>query len=69
MRAVNAKPWVYRRNALDWSRLKAAGHDCLKDAGAGPVASVIPIANIVSFGALLFPGDLVPASRQPSGRC
>ena len=60
MRAVNAKPLVHRGSTLDgfWSRLKAAGHDCLKDAGAGLVASVIPIANIVSFGALLFPGDL-----------
>src|SRR5258707_2481185 len=60
MRAVNAKPLVHRGSALDgfWSRLKAAGHDCLKDTGAGLVASVIPIANIVSFGALLFPGDL-----------
>ena len=60
MRAVNAKPLVHRGSALDglWFRLKAAGHDCLKDAGAGLVASVIPIANIVSFGALLFPGDL-----------
>ena len=60
MRAVNAKPLVHRGSALDglWFRLKAGGHDCLNDAGAGLVASVIPIANIVSFGALLFPGDL-----------
>src|SRR5258705_4427530 len=60
MRAVNAKPLVHRGSALDGflSRLKAAGHDGLKDTGAGLLASVIPIANIVSFGALLFPGDL-----------
>ncbi len=36
----------------------AAGRDCLKDAIAGLVASVVLIANIVSFGALMFPGDL-----------
>ncbi len=61
MRAINAKPLVHGGgSALDgfWSRLKAAGHDCLKDTVAGLVASVIPIANIVSFGALLFAGDL-----------
>ncbi|MFI4953271.1 MAG: SLC26A/SulP transporter family protein [Burkholderiales bacterium] len=40
------------------SRMLAAGRDCLKDAIAGLVASVVLIANIVSFGALMFPGDL-----------
>ncbi len=32
--------------------------DCGKDLIAGLVASVVLIANIVSFGALMFPGDL-----------
>lgn len=41
-----------------WSRLIAAGRDAGKDALAGLVASVVLIANIVSFGALMFPGDL-----------
>jgi sulfate permease, SulP family len=40
------------------SRLSAMGRDASKDALAGLVASVVLIANIVSFGALLFPGDL-----------
>lgn len=40
------------------SRFIAAGRDFLKDAMAGLVASVVLIANIVSFGALMFPGDL-----------
>jgi SulP family sulfate permease len=41
-----------------WSRLIAAARDAGKDALAGLVASVVLIANIVSFGALMFPGDL-----------
>jgi SulP family sulfate permease len=41
-----------------WSRLIVAGRDAGKDALAGLVASVVLIANIVSFGALMFPGDL-----------
>src|ERR1051325_10170314 len=41
-----------------WSRLSAIGRDASKDALAGLVASVVLIANIVSFGALMFPGDL-----------
>ncbi len=40
------------------SRLIAVGRDAIKDAVAGVLASVILIANIVSFGALMFPGDL-----------
>src|SRR6266571_1270815 len=44
--------------AKAWSRLIAAGRDAGKDALAGLVASVVLIANIVSFGALMFPGDL-----------
>src|SRR6266545_1584440 len=39
-------------------RLIAAGRDCVNDMMAGLVASVVLIANIVSFGALMFPGDL-----------
>jgi sulfate permease, SulP family len=41
-----------------WSRLITAGRDCVKDTMAGLVASVVLIGNIVSFGALMFPGDL-----------
>jgi sulfate permease, SulP family len=41
-----------------WSRLHALGRDASKDALAGLVASVVLIANVVSFGALMFPGDL-----------
>src|SRR5215470_10850318 len=48
-----------------WPRLTSqdhirsiAGHHILKDAVAGLVASVVLIANIVSFGALMFPGEL-----------
>lgn len=37
--------------------LAAAGRDCLKAATAGVVGSVVLIANIVSFGALMFHGD------------
>jgi sulfate permease, SulP family len=44
--------------AEDRSRLLAVGRDGFKDAIAGLVASVVLIANIVSFGALMFPGDL-----------
>src|ERR1044071_3508644 len=42
--------------ALD--RLFAVRRDFLKDAIAGFVASVVLIANIVSFSALMFPGEL-----------
>jgi SulP family sulfate permease len=41
-----------------WSRLLAVGRDGVKDTITGLVASVILIANIVSFGALMFPGAL-----------
>lgn len=40
------------------SRPIAIGRDAIKDAIAGLVASVVLVANIVSFGALMFPGDL-----------
>src|SRR5215471_15542651 len=40
------------------SRLSAMGRDASKDVLGGLVASVVLIANIVSFGALMFPGDL-----------
>ena len=41
-----------------WSRVLVAGRDGIKDTLAGLLASVVLIANIVSFGALMFPGDL-----------
>src|ERR1051326_6276697 len=48
-----------RQGALTaWPRLLAMGRDAGKDALAGLVASIVLIANIVSFGALMFPGDL-----------
>ncbi|HEY6433053.1 MAG TPA: SulP family inorganic anion transporter, partial [Acetobacteraceae bacterium] len=40
------------------SRLIATGRDVIKDTVAGVLASVILIANIISFAALMFPGDL-----------
>src|SRR5215471_59607 len=40
------------------SRLSALGRDASKDALGGLVASIVLIANIVSFGALMFPGEL-----------
>jgi sulfate permease, SulP family len=40
-----------------FSQLIAAGRNCVKDTLAGLVASVVLIANIVSFGALMFPGN------------
>ena len=41
-----------------WSQLIAVGRDGAKDTIAGLVASVVLIANIISFGALMFPGAL-----------
>ena len=41
-----------------WYRSIALGRDGVKDAIAGLVASVVLIANIISFGALMFPGTL-----------
>jgi SulP family sulfate permease len=40
------------------ARWIAKGRDGLRDTVAGVVAAVVLIANIVSFGALMFPGDL-----------
>ena len=45
-------------SAWSWTFLAAAGRDCLKDVAAGFVASIVLIANVVSFGALMFPGEL-----------
>ncbi len=45
-----------------WSQLIAVGRDGVKDTIAGLVASVVLIANIISFGALMFPGDLSAGS-------
>jgi sulfate permease, SulP family len=61
--AQEPKPLVRDRGGAlteSWSRLIAAAHNCVKDTMAGFVASVVLIANIVSFGALMFPGDLSP---------
>jgi SulP family sulfate permease len=44
--------------AAGWKRLILAGRDGLRDTIAGLVAAVVLIANIVSFGALMFPGNL-----------
>src|SRR5215831_6490993 len=41
-----------------WPRLITAGRDIIKDTIAGLVASVVLMGNIISFGALMFPGDL-----------
>lgn len=44
-------------SAKGLSRWVAVGRDCLRDTVAGIVAAVVLIANIVSFGALMFPGE------------
>ena len=44
--------------ATAWPRLTAVARDGIKDTTAGLLASVVLIANIVSFGALMFPGAL-----------
>jgi SulP family sulfate permease len=53
-----------RDGALDraWPKLIEAGRDGVKDTLAGLVPSVVLIANIVSFGALMFPGALSAGS-------
>src|SRR5262245_44884138 len=61
VRAREPAPSAHDRgdaHASVWSRMLALGRDAVKDALAGLVASVVLIANIVSFGALMFPGDL-----------
>jgi sulfate permease, SulP family len=60
--------WTHDRESLTpdpsgavagaWSGLIAVGRDGVRGTIAGLVASVILIANIVSFGALMFPGAL-----------
>lgn len=55
MGAVTADPGTANET---WSRWIAGGRDGLRDLVAGIVAAVVLIANIVSFGALMFPGDL-----------
>jgi hypothetical protein len=40
-----------------WSRWLARARDGLRDMVAGVVAAVVLVANIVSFGALMFPGE------------
>ena len=47
-----------RTSIWSWTFLELAGRNCLKDAAAGFVASIVLIANVVSFGALMFPGEL-----------
>jgi hypothetical protein len=44
--------------SLTVAQLTKAGRDGIKDLIAGLVAAVVLIGNIVSFGALMFPGDL-----------
>jgi hypothetical protein len=44
--------------SLTAARLAKAGRDGIKDLFAGLVAAVVLIGNIVSFGALMFPGEL-----------
>ncbi len=50
-----AERWSRKRTLV---RLRRAGRNGLKDTMAGVVASIVLIANIVSFGALMFPGEL-----------
>jgi SulP family sulfate permease len=44
--------------SLAAAQLAKSGHDGIKDLIAGLVAAVVLIGNIVSFGALMFPGEL-----------
>lgn len=46
------------RGASDGSLWRAIARDGVRDGLAGLLASVVLIANIVSFGALMFPGEL-----------
>src|SRR5689334_12816240 len=41
-------------------RWRAIGRNAGRDAVAGFVAAIVLVANIVSFAALMFPGDLAP---------
>lgn len=41
-----------------WLRVMRVSRAAFKDAVAGIVASIVLIANVVSFGALMFPGEL-----------
>jgi len=47
-----------RKDLLSSARLIAMGRDGFKDAAAGLVSAIVLIANIISFGALMFPGQL-----------
>jgi sulfate permease, SulP family len=47
-----------RALARAWPQLIGAGRDAAKDTVTGLVAAVVLIANIISFGALMFPGVL-----------
>ena len=51
-------PFAVRSAKKSQSRWIAIGRDGLRDIVAGAVAAVVLIANIVSFGALMFPGEL-----------
>jgi sulfate permease, SulP family len=44
--------------ARAWNHLRRRAGFLMRDIGAGAVASIVLIANIVSFGTLMFPGDL-----------
>jgi SulP family sulfate permease len=60
-RAVPDRAMTRDADGRDTARLSwfaAVARDGIKDTIAGLVASVILIANIVSFGALMFPGEL-----------
>ena len=46
--------YTVKRSRSDWLAL---GRDGLRDTIAGVVASVVLIGNVVSFGALMFPGE------------
>ena len=50
------------RKRSTWLRLPriVSSSEILRDVIAGVLASVILIANIISFGGLMFPGDLSP---------
>ncbi len=54
----NARAPRMLSGSLTAAQLAKAGRDGIKDLTAGLVAAVVLIGNIVSFGALMFPGEL-----------
>ena len=56
--SVNSSATKSDVETFAWLGLGAIGRNVIQDTVAGLIASIILIANIVSFGALMFPGQL-----------